>query len=178
MDNLNFWHIRNHIFGCQHHETVLNCRRVCKFWNKSLERLMERMAYVKLLQDFGDRDVENTNEKVSTYILGWQEAVKEYKAIASIDDLREVTNSLFGITLRTSDDKCCEYPVHKAARIGALKLIKLFLSTSYNMNTQDQVGFKAWQWAEYHGKKEVADFIIASVPGSEENLCWAYFNPN
>ena len=66
---------------------------------------MERMAYVKLLQDFGDRDVENTNEKVSTYILGWQEAVKEYNAIACIDDLREVTNSLFGITLRTSDDK-------------------------------------------------------------------------
>ena len=178
LENLNFWHIRDHVFGCQHHETVLNCRRVCKFWNKSLERLMERMACVKLLQDFGDKDVENTNEKVSTYIPGWQEAVKEYEAQASIEDLREVTDSLiFG--LETSDGKCCEYPVHEAACIGALKLIKFFLSTSYDMNTQDRIGFKPCNWADYCGKKEVADLIIESFPCSryERDITLAYINP-
>ena len=115
---------------------------------------------------------------MSTYIPGWQEAVKEYEAQASIEDLREVTDSLiFG--LETSDGKCCEYPVHEAACIGALKLIKFFLSTSYDMNTQDRIGFKPCNWADYHGKNEVADLIIEYFPCSrwERDITLAYINP-
>ena len=100
---------------------------------------------------------------------------------ASIEDLREVTDSLiFG--LETSDGKCCEYPVMKqhVYCIGALKLIKFFLSTLYDMNTQDRIGFfKACNWADYCGKKEVADLIIESFPCSryERDITLAYINP-
>merc|ERR1712140_33992 len=46
--------IRDQIFDHLNHKTVLICRQVCQFWNESLAR----MSFVKLLQEFGDRDVE------------------------------------------------------------------------------------------------------------------------
>ena len=58
MDNPNLWHLRDHIFGFLNHKTVVNCRKVCKFWNESLERT----SYVKFLQEFGDRKVRYTVE--------------------------------------------------------------------------------------------------------------------
>merc|ERR1712062_378377 len=61
MDNANLWHLRNQIFEDLSHEDVLNCRRVCKYWNESLRRLSD----VKFIQEFGERVVEETNEKLS-----------------------------------------------------------------------------------------------------------------
>ena len=172
MDNPNLWHLRDDIFGFLNHENLLNCRRVCKFWNESLAR----MSYVKLLQEFGDRDVENTNVKVSIFIPGWQQAVETYGVRASIKDLQEVNDSLK--KLARGNNKCCSDPVHQTAKNGSLKLMEIFLNTSYNMNTQDNIGFKAWNWAEYYGHRTMVELIIASVPDSLENLCLAWFNPN
>ena len=90
MDNPNMWHIRDQIFDPLNHKTVLICRQVCKFWNESLAR----MSFVKLLQEFGDRDVEYTDEKVSTIVAGWNEAAKMFVAQASLEELQEVKSSL------------------------------------------------------------------------------------
>ena len=74
MDNANLWHLRNQIFGDLSHEDVLNCRRVCKYWNESLRRLFD----VKFIEEFGDRVVKSTYKKVSTVIPGWKKAAQKY----------------------------------------------------------------------------------------------------
>ena len=91
MDNPNMWHIRDQIFDPLDHKTVLICRRVCKFWNESLAK----MSVIKLLQEFAERDVVGTNEKVSTIVAGWKEAAKVFVAQASLEELQEVKDSLF-----------------------------------------------------------------------------------
>ena len=88
--NQNLWHICEQIFGYLNYETVENCRKVSELWNVSLERI----ALITFLQEFGDRDVEYTNEKVSAIVAGWKKAAKEYGFQASLEDLQEIKGSL------------------------------------------------------------------------------------
>ena len=119
----------------------------------------ERISLVKLLEEFGDKDVENTKEKVSTIIPGWTKAVKNFGGKASIEDLREVKDSLKELV--KENDNCCQYPVHEAALIGAEKLIEFMLSTSYDFNTRDHFGRTPWiSLACGRGKTESAQLII------------------
>ena len=74
MDNENLWHLRNQIFEDLSHEDVLNCRRVCKYWNDSLRRL----SNVKFIEEFP----------------GWKNAARKYGVQASIEDLEELKDSL------------------------------------------------------------------------------------
>jgi len=90
MDNANLWHLRDQIFEDLSHEDVLNCRRVCKYWNESLRRLSD----VKFIQEFGERVVEETNEKLSTLIPGWKNAAQKYGVQASMDDIEKVKDLL------------------------------------------------------------------------------------
>ena len=90
MDNENLWHLRNQIFEDLSHEDVLKCRRVSKYWNESLRR----MSAVKFIEEFGERDVESTNQKVSTIFPGWKKTVKKYCVQASNEDLEKVKDSL------------------------------------------------------------------------------------
>ena len=53
------------------------------------------MSVIKLLQEFAERDVVGTNEKVSTIVAGWKEAAKVFVAQASLEELQEVKDSLF-----------------------------------------------------------------------------------
>ena len=92
--------IRDQIFDHLNHKTVLICRQVCKFWNESLAR----MSFLKLLQEFGERDVQGTNEKVSTMFAGWKVAIKTFVAQASLEELQEVKNSLLRLARGTG--KC------------------------------------------------------------------------
>ena len=148
--------IRDQIFDPLNHKTVLICRQVCQFWNESLAR----MSFVKLLQEFGDRDVEYTDEKVSTIVAGWNEAAKMFVAQASLEELQEVKDSL--LRLARGNGKCCEDPVHEAARIGAVKLMEFILRTSFDMNTKDYYGRTAWHWACRYGQTETAQLLIKS----------------
>ena len=147
--------IRDQIFDPLNHKTVLICRQVCQFWNESLAR----MSFVKLLQEFGDRDVEYTDEKVSTIVAGWNEAAKMFVAQASLEELQEVKDSL--LRLLSRNGKCCEDPVHEAAEIGATKLMEFILRTSFDMNTKDYIGRTAWHRACL-GRTETAQLIIKS----------------
>ena len=154
MDNANLWHLRNQIFEDLSHEDVLNCRRVCKYWNESLRR----MSDIKFIQEFGDRDVGSTNKKVSTIFCGWKNTVQKYGFQADIEYLEEVKDSLK--KLARGAGKCCAYPVHEAAKYGDVKLIEFILRTSYNMNNKDDNGFTAWHWACINGRTETAQLII------------------
>jgi len=163
MDNPNMWHIRDQIFDPLNHETVLICRQVCQFWNESLAR----MSFVKLLQEFGDRDVERPpwkkeeeEVKVSAIVAGWNEAAKMFVAQASLEELQEVKDSLLRLARGTG--KCCPYPVHEAARIGAVKLMEFILRTSFDMNTKDNIGRTALHEACRYGQTETAQLIIQS----------------
>jgi len=163
MDNPNMWHIRDQIFDPLNHETVLICRQVCQFWNESLAR----MSFVKLLQEFGDRDVERPpwkkeeeEVKVSAIVAGWNEAAKMFVAQASLEELQEVKDSLLRLARGTG--KCCYDPVHEAAEIGATKLMEFLLRTSFDMNTKGYCGNTAWHLACGNGKTETAQLLIKS----------------
>jgi len=154
MDNANLWHLRNQIFEDLSHEDVLNCRRVCKTWNESLRR----MSDVKFIQEFGERNVLTTNIKVSTLFPGWKNAAQKYGVQASMGDLEEVKDSLK--KLAEGKGKCVEYPVHKAAINGYVKLMEFILKTSFDMNTKDGKGCTAWHWACTYDQTETAQLII------------------
>ena len=68
-----------------------------------------------------------------------------FVAQASLEELQEVKDSL--LRLAIENGKCCKYPVHEAAKIGAVKLMEFIFRTSYDMNTKDNLGKTAWHWA-------------------------------
>merc|ERR1712062_864918 len=154
MDNANLWHLRNQIFEDLSHKDVLNCCRVCKYWNESLRRLSD----VKFIQEFGERVVEYTNEKLSTIIPEWKNAAQKYGVLASMGDLEEVKDSLKKLARRNG--KCCVCPVHQAAQNGDVKLMEFILKTSFNMNAKDYNGYTAWHFACENGQTETAQLII------------------
>jgi len=154
--NQALWHICEEIFGYLNYETVEDCRKVSELWNESLERI----ALIKFLQEFGDRDIENTNEKVSAIVAGWKKAVKEYGFQASLEDIQGVKGSLQN--LLRGNGKCCKYPVHEAAKIGAVKLMEFILRTSFDMSAKDYYGWTAWYWACYNGQTETAQLLVQS----------------
>merc|ERR1712062_714505 len=111
MDNANLWHLRNQIFEDLSHEDVLNCRRVCKYWNESLRRLSD----VKFIQEFGERVVEETNEKLSTLIPGWKNAAQKYGVQASMDDIEKVKDLLK--KLARGKGKCVNWNVPEWVKV-------------------------------------------------------------
>merc|ERR1711860_425659 len=163
--NQGLWHICEQIFGHLNYETVENCRKVSELWSESLERI----ALIKFLQEFGDRDVEHCPSwrkepvpevKVSDIVDGWKNASKEYGFQASLEDLQKVKDPLQN--LLRENGKCCEYPVHEAAEIGAVKLMEFILRTSFDMNTKGDYGSTAWHLACINGQTETAQLLIKS----------------
>ena len=166
--NQGLWHICEQIFGYLNYETVENCRKVSELWNESLERI----ALVKFLQEFGDRVVVHVQKpweyepepdpevKVSSIVAEWKKAAKEYGFQASLEDLQKVKGSLQN--LLRENGKCCQYPVHEAAKIGATKLMEFILRTSFDMNTKAHKGWTAWHLACRNGQTETAQLIIQS----------------
>ena len=162
MENETLWHLHEHIFGYLNHDTVEICRKVCKSWNESeLLEIISHKKLVKLIQEFGDIDiVYQFNFKVSTFILGWKEAVEKYGAQATIEDLQEVRDSITKLVLENG--KCCSWPVHEAAKIGAVKSMEVILNTSYDLNTRDDIGRTALDCAYDNGRTEIIQFLITS----------------
>ena len=164
MANENLWNIHELIFQDLDHDTLENCRKVCKTWNKSesLEKIILRNKFVKFTQDFGDKIVGNRypKEKVSAFIPGWDKAVEKYGAQASIDDLQEIKDSLQKLV--RDNGQCREYPVHQAARSGDVKLMDLILKTSYDWNARGCLGWTALHEACVYGKTEIVQLLITS----------------
>ena len=133
-------HIREQIFGYLRYETLENCRKVSKLWKDSLERI----ALIKCIEEFGDREVKSMytmyNKKVSAFFPGWKNAAQKYGVQASTEDLEKVNDSLK--KLARGNGKCCEYPVHEAAGNGDVKLMELIFRTSFDVNDEDDYGTK------------------------------------
>merc|ERR1712062_54298 len=139
------------------HEDVLNCRRVCKYWNESLRRLSD----IKFIKEFGDRDVRYTNEKLSTIIPGWKIAAQKYGVQASMDDIEKVIDSLKKLARGKGKCDYLDYfSVHTAAQDGDVKLMEFILKASFYMNTKNSWGCTVWHDACYYGKKVTAQLII------------------
>ena len=140
MTSQGMWHVCDQIFDYLNYETLTICQEVSELWNETLKR----NALVKFLLEFGDKDVDcgNFTEKMSQFIPGWNKAVKKFGAQANIEDLQEVKDSLRNL-LRdkhdfiADDGKCCFYPIHEAAKIGAVKLMELIFNTSCDFNASD-----------------------------------------
>ena len=158
MNNENLWHIHELIFGYLDYDTVEICRKVCKSWKESLKRI----SLIRFIQEFGDRSMERYREgTVSTYILGWKKAVLKYGARASIEDLQEVIGSLRRLVEYEREGECCHYPVHEAAKIGAVKLMEIILDTSFDLNARDD-GMTALHEACSYGRFETVKLMINS----------------
>ena len=85
----------------------------------------ERVPLVLYLRDFANKGVQNNiGKKVIDLIPGWNKVFGFVAIDASLEDLKEVIEALEALL---EDDKCCENPAHKAAEIGALKLLQIFL---------------------------------------------------
>ena len=163
MANENLWNIHELIFQDLDHDTLENCRKVCKTWNESesLEKIILRNKFVKFTQDFGDKIVGNRYpKKVSAFIPGWDKAGEKYGAQASIDDLQEIKDSLQKLV--RDNGECREYPVHQAARSGDVKLMDLILKTSYDLNARGCLGWTALHEACVYGKTEIVQLLITS----------------
>ena len=165
MNNPNMWHLHEQIFGHLNHKTVEICRRVCKVWRESLEKI----SHVKFIEEFGDRYVEyglysmENGGKVSNIIRGWKNAVKKYAAKATIKDLQEVIDVLLWLLIKRSG-MVLPYPVHCAARgnSNALKLMEIVLNTSYDFNTRDIQGYTIFHCACAYGRTKLVQFMIKS----------------
>ena len=167
MSNPGLFYIREQIFGYLNYDTVENCRKVSELWNQSLERI----ALVKLLQEFGDRGVEHVylswdpglepdpEDKVSNIYPGWENAAEKYAVQASIEDLQIVNDSLEELV--RENGTCCRYPVHEAARNGALRLMEFLFKTSYFTNTKEwNNGMTPWHEACKNGRTETVQLIL------------------
>ena len=148
LSNEGFLHLVEHIFGYLDHETIEICRRVSNHW----DGLLERLSLVKYLLEFGDKKIEED------IIPGWKKATNIFAKTASIEDLKEVKESIEYLV----QDKCCEYLVHYAAEIGALKLMQLFLHTECDFN-QVMPGFGTpLHFACMHDNMEMVKLMILS----------------
>ena len=116
-------------------------------------------------KEFANRDMTRFGEeKVSTYIPGWQKAVQKYGARASIEDLKEVIASLRRLRRKyVFEGECCSYPLHEAAKNGAVKLMDIILNTSYDLNAKkDYCGWTALHEACHCGRSETVKLMINS----------------
>ena len=155
MRNQGLWHIPEQIFGYLNYETMEICRKVSELWNESLEK----MALVKFLQEFGDIKNYPGDTIVSTIIPEWKKAVKKYGAKSSIEDLQQIKDSL-GEILDETDKWIFMEPAHKAAEIGALKLLEFFLSIPYDMNSHDYIQSTVFSVACENGQIECVKLLI------------------
>ena len=55
-----------------------------------------------------------------------------------------------------------QYPVHEAAKIGAMKLMEFIFRTSFDLNAKDNHGRTAWHWACINGQTETVQLIVQS----------------
>ena len=136
--------IRDNIFGHLSYEDLEICCKVSVSWNESLNEnsSLKKQALVKYLLEFGEKLVRIypvcKSRKVLEVIPGWDKGVKKVGNKASLDDLKEIKESLSKYyDDYDPDEQFIRHPVFWAARNGDLALMKLFFETSFDMNTRE-----------------------------------------
>ena len=179
MTNPGLYLIRDKISGYLSHEDLEICCEVNPNWNRSLKR----QSLIKYLLEFGNKHVESSKrveewKKVHEVIPGWSKAVKKIAIKASIDDLKEIKDSLsflVGQLDRLDQDgnlSCpgCPELVFSAALFGDWKLMELLFETSYDMNSLDDESANVFITACYGESTEMVELIIRSSKDHGINL--------
>ena len=106
------------------------------------------------------------SRKVLEVIPGWDKGVKKVGNKASLDELKEIKESLSNYYEDYDpDEHFIRHPVFWAARMGDLALMKLFFETSFDMNTRDDgedrntIFFEACAYSE---SSEMVQLIMRS----------------
>ena len=157
------WDIFELVFGFLNHDTIEICRKVSNDWNFSLEKI----SRVKFLEEFGHKNVYRQYGKISAIIPGWLRAVKKYAAEATNEDLMEVQEAIKKLVMQT--DKCWSHPVHHAVANGSVKLLKLILMSSYDMNSR-VYGWRPLHLACFYGRTETVQWFIQCSKEHEIDL--------
>ena len=132
MGSEGLWHLVENIFGYLDNKTVVECRKVSKLWHESLEWI----SLVKILLQIGDKLAEyhrsvikDPKETVHAIISEWKNGVQKYERTASIENLRELKDSLE--QSMEVNGKFCNHPIKNA--VSNFKLLKFLFSTSYSV---------------------------------------------
>ena len=164
MGNEGLWHLLEHIFGYLDHDTIVICRKVSYFWDESLEPL-ERSFLINILRNFVvkitayHRSVKKDSEEgVLNVISGWNEAVQNYRQNATIEELRELKESVK--KLLPPNGKCLAHPVQSSVRIGDVKILEFLFCASYDVNEKFNRGGTAFLWACTYGNVKIAKWIF------------------
>ena len=167
MVNPGLLHIREQIFGLLDDKTLKICCVVNTDWNAFLKRF----SAVKFLLEFGKMKTLRKNVEFQILIPGWIKAVKESNANA--EELREIQYSLEELLIKTQPIVYTDKPVHIMATKGHLKLMKLFLQTSYDFNQCDEDGDTPFHKAcgSSSSEKVVELMILASKENNIDLNC-------
>ena len=177
MTNPGLFSIRDNIFGHLTYEDLEICCKVSDSWNESLNKnsSLKRKSLVKYLLEFGGNfmKIEYKWKKVLEVIPGWNKGVKKVGSQASLDDLKEIKELILEhyntFAYNYYENNSYENPVFWAARKGHLTLMKLFLETSFDMNTRVPYSSGSTIFLEavaFSGSSEMVQLIIRS---SKEN---------
>ena len=167
--------IRDNIFGHLSYEELEICCEVSDSWNESLNKKssLKRQAMVKYLLEFGGRHVpmrDHELKNVREVIPGWNKGVKKVGSKASLNDLKEIKESLLDVANKFYNGNL----VFGAAKNGDVKLMKLFFETSYDMNSRGaERGNIFVEACRYSKSTEMVQLIIRSSKdhGIDLNLC-------
>lgn len=191
MENQGLWQIRNQIFGYMDHKTLENCRKVFwDFWDDSLEKIF----LLKFFIEFGNKYFENKmwelyqkypddeydRDELEFYnicdkIPGWGKAAENYGTKASVEDLKEIKESLQKLLNQNGYIDEYKFPIHEAGKNGSLKLMEFLLTCippSYNINGYYNYTYSTtpFLYACKNGHTEVARLLIKSSKEYDINV--------
>ena len=144
-------HIREQIFGDFDHETLETCRQVCEDWKFWIDET--KLGPMKYMLEFGDKKHEDEDDHlvgtfihtsdiddrmVKDVIPGWCKAVKKFAKISSLEDLKEVKESLKIVKQELGIWRFLGGPFNLAAEFGHVKLLKFLLYTDFDIYEQGQ----------------------------------------
>ena len=157
MENPGFYGIRTRILEYLDHQSL---EKLCEIWTE--DNQLRRTSWAKFMEEFGNREIfrETETETVRTRIPGWDEAVKKVGAEASLEELKEIKDSL----LKNSElrNYCRMNPVTAIACFGSVKLMEFIFHTTYDLNSSFGDSFAPFALACYAGNLEMVRFMIRS----------------
>ena len=156
-------HIREQIFGYFDHKTLENCREVfTKKYGEDWDLWLERLSLVQCILEFGDM-VMRYGHILSDVIPGWDNAVKKFGKVASLNDLNVVKGSLKRFEKDHGVTTYIEYlykPFHYAAKEGHVKLMELLFYTDMRITDGFRGDFTPLITACHYEHTEIAKLII------------------
>ena len=146
--------IRDQIFGYFNCETLEICHEVfANKYGEDWDFWLEKLILVQGIRECGKKILPGSYP-------GWNKAVKKFVKMASLNDLKEVEESLKGLL----EDFWQRWPLHYAAGKGHVKLMELLFHTDLNINERrvDIYEHTPFTLACQNGQREIVNLMITS----------------